>query len=60
MFQSTPPVRGATSTACNAPGGTFQSTPPVRGATTNFVAAAFDLLVSIHAPRAGSDLGPSN
>ena len=55
-FQSTLPVRGATRI-----GGTqkspkaFQSTLPVRGATNNPVATCKNGLISIHAPRAGSD-----
>ena len=34
----------------------FQSTLPVRGATVNHFLAAFAVLISIHAPRAGSDV----
>ena len=55
-FQSTLPVRGATKakfrrTAVRA----FQSTLPVRGATLPFLSAPMPSLISIHAPRAGSD-----
>ena len=36
LFQSTPPVRGATNDPDHAPNlWVFQSTPPVRGATDN-------------------------
>ena len=34
----------------------FQSTLPVRGATDSFSCISTDELISIHAPRAGSDL----
>ncbi len=79
-FQSTPPVRGATMpflpfcpylesfnprppcgerlcplTAMAASSG-FQSTPPVRGATLGQGSARKQKIVSIHAPRAGSDI----
>ena len=37
----------------------FQSTRPVRGATGATAGAAFLLHISIHAPRAGRDWGPS-
>ena len=33
----------------------FQSTLPVRGATFNYLADAISAMISIHAPRAGSD-----
>ena len=56
IFQSTPPVRGAT---YNLPGrylhGGFQSTPPVRGATIRGYAIRRERGISIHAPRAGGD-----
>ena len=79
VFQSTPPVRGATSSACarlslsvsfnpRPPCGErleawlkenyepqFQSTPPVRGATVDLGFNDRGGIVSIHAPRAGSD-----
>ena len=55
-FQSTHPVRGATiflhSLLCETE---FQSTHPVRGATNAVRAAVHDILISIHAPRAGCD-----
>ena len=35
--------------------GVFQSTLPVRGATTIGIPACFQCVISIHAPRAGSD-----
>ena len=58
LFQSTLPVRGATWRA-----GTlwpsarrFQSTLPVRGATIEGVKVRNSWGISIHAPRAGSDV----
>ena len=57
-FQSTHPVRGATSSSCGAApvAGVFQSTHPVRGATRPSCAkTACACLISIHAPRAGCD-----
>ena len=56
LFQSTLPVRGATSTPtgkrwCRG----FQSTLPVRGATCFRTLAADSDSISIHAPREGSD-----
>ena len=55
-FQSTPPVRGATTndTATEA-AVLFQSTPPVRGATVSVIARPCPYPISIHAPRAGGD-----
>ena len=55
-FQSTPPVRGAT-LVFRYPQSEqqFQSTPPVRGATTQDETKESDGVISIHAPRAGSD-----
>ena len=57
IFQSTLPVRGATShnllRALCPP--LFQSTLPVRGATTKCLKMANNGVISIHAPRAGSD-----
>ena len=56
-FQSTLPVRGAT-----RPGHLqlvsigFQSTLPVRGATEVVVVPLLSSLISIHAPREGSDI----
>ena len=56
MFQSTLPARGATC-GCFQGGqaGEFQSTLPARGATMRHMADIVGDLVSIHAPRAGSD-----
>ena len=56
-FQPTLPVRGATgsdagpSTASDS----FQPTLPVRGATEHVVVDHVDVVISTHAPRAGSD-----
>ena len=55
-FQSTPPMQGAT----ESDRGViiemeFQSTPPMQGATRSFTVCIFVLIVSIHAPYAGSD-----
>ena len=59
-FQSTLPVGGATMAFSHWPGlRTFQSTLPVGGATflcQPFVGCA---IISIHAPRGGSDYGAS-
>ena len=57
LFQSTPPVRGATSSRYSTSSDKmlFQSTPPVRGATSFFSRARMALAISIHAPRAGGD-----
>ena len=57
-FQSTPPVRGATSyvLAQAGVGKKFQSTPPVRGATEGRDHLLPGLVISIHAPRAGGDV----
>ena len=58
LFQSTPPLRGATlSLIFNIHSMTFQSTPPLRGATTLDKAVAHFIIISIHAPLAGCDLG---
>ena len=56
-FQSTPPVRGATiRRRCKAAEKQlFQSTPPVRGATIFQCFPRSNTVISIHAPRAGSD-----
>ena len=35
----------------------FQSTPPARGATTDLAADVEFLVISIHAPREGGDIG---
>ena len=58
IFQSTLPVGGAT---CHLLAdalqlGQFQSTLPVGGATKFSHAAIMDAVISIHAPRGGSDL----
>ena len=56
-FQSTLPVRGATRTAGEYQiTKEFQSTLPVRGATKKVGAAYGEADISIHAPRAGSDM----
>ncbi len=59
-FQSTLPVWGATGVGPSGPGRSkFQSTLPVWGATAGGqVAAAVVKLISIHAPRVGSDAPP--
>ena len=56
-FQSTRPVRGATSAVSNKLGvPAFQSTRPVRGATFRNHEKGSASYISIHAPRAGRDL----
>ena len=56
LFQSTPPVRGATNDPDHAPNlWVFQSTPPVRGATSDGRELGEEIPISIHAPRAGGD-----
>ena len=55
-FQSTLPVRGATLEALTAENAElFQSTLPVRGATADNGCAVLQIVISIHAPREGSD-----
>ena len=55
-FQSTLPARGATGMNQRLSlAEAFQSTLPARGATTQAVMQASFLLISIHAPRTGSD-----
>ena len=55
-FQSTLPVKGATRRPDrHLPQGAFQSTLPVKGATLLGGALCKKALVSIHAPREGSD-----
>ena len=55
-FQSTPPTRGATATSkASVLDLWFQSTPPTRGATAHNAAFDKEIIVSIHAPHAGSD-----
>ena len=58
MFLSTLPARGATVAVPRnrAMGMQFLSTLPARGATRQLEQAGIDLLVSIHAPREGSDV----
>ena len=56
LFQSTLPVRGATAGGYSSRRlRQFQSTLPVRGATLSSPRHQEPLLISIHAPRAGSD-----
>ena len=58
QFQSTLPLRGATTDECRVPGARlFQSTLPLRGATFQQRPRAADKRISIHAPLAGSDGG---
>ena len=58
QFQSTPPARGATFSATTETlKHQFQSTPPARGATRERARIAIGDDVSIHAPRAGGDIG---
>ena len=55
-FQSTLPVWGATkSEAASKPSQTFQSTLPVWGATRGTPCGGQHGMISIHAPRVGSD-----
>ena len=57
-FQSTLPVRGATTRFQETPDAAyaiFQSTLPVRGATCIIISGMSMILISIHAPREGSD-----
>ena len=60
VFQSTLPVRGATRPEVDlCPAQIFQSTLPVRGATDLIALGIFACVISIHAPREGSDdIGP--
>jgi len=56
IFQSTPPERGATfPVKAKKLHWVFQSTPPERGATALLVDPRHHRIISIHAPRAGSD-----
>ena len=60
-FQSTLPARGATLELLKtAVYQSFQSTLPARGATRGREANTKAMLISIHAPRTGSDLTPRN
>ena len=56
-FQSTLPVRGATEGryTVDPAYASFQSTLPVRGATALLNYAGANSIISIHAPREGSD-----
>ena len=57
MFQSTLPARGATNGLITPQRySKFQSTLPARGATEPAVYHAAPVIVSIHAPREGSDI----
>ena len=57
-FQSTRPVRGGTSQRSRSfLSMSFQSTRPVRGGTAGSKSVATCILISIHPPRAGRDLG---
>ena len=61
IFQSTLPARGATLELLKtAVYQSFQSTLPARGATRGREANTKAMLISIHAPRTGSDLTPRN
>ena len=56
LFQSTLPLRGATSTRYpRHPRNRFQSTLPLRGATRGRTGARLHRSISIHTPLAGSD-----
>ena len=55
-FQSTPPVKAATSSHITCPRySVFQSTPPVKAATRNIRILGAVLFISIHAAREGGD-----
>ena len=61
QFQSTLPARGATYGANQAGANAlFQSTLPARGATIGYFRRDFSRCISIHAPREGSDMQPSD
>ena len=56
LFQSTPPMQGATASVSGNTGTKlFQSTPPMQGATAGVGIRPHHTGVSIHAPYAGSD-----
>ncbi len=57
VFQSTLPARGATRAGLlfHVVVLSFQSTLPARGATEQIAAAGTETVISIHAPRTGSD-----
>ena len=57
QFQSTHPLRGATTPRCTTGfASTFQSTHPLRGATLSTFSVFQHSRISIHAPLAGCDL----
>ena len=60
LFQSTLPAGGATSLEdyFGLPTGVFQSTLPAGGATKNHQNQEYEIQISIHAPRRGSDFVP--
>ncbi len=56
LFQSAPPVKGATeTTTMSAVSASFQSAPPVKGATVIGLSVGNPRKVSIRAPREGGD-----
>ena len=56
IFQSTPPVKAATTDSANVPTRPlFQSTPPVKAATSSHAEASGCAFISIHAAREGGD-----
>ena len=61
VFQSTLPARGATRLPrCSRQHHPFQSTLPARGATGTYTFECYAELISIHAPRTGSDAETMN
>ena len=57
VFQSTPPVKAATSFPAKLRLSTiFQSTPPVKAATNAALSASMGIGISIHAAREGGDV----
>ena len=57
LFQSPLPARGATAGAgIFQPARIFQSTLPARGATARDAGLDTGIIISIHAPRTGSDI----
>ena len=56
IFQSTPPVKAATSDFCRpSKSFVFQSTPPVKAATPEMQVITARVSISIHAAREGGD-----
>ena len=56
VFQSTPPVKAATTTSVTVLRSVlFQSTPPVKAATSSLMTASSAARISIHAAREGGD-----